>query len=267
MMKTLLAACLLVATASHAFAADEPKSKPRCTSTPCANTLTGEDPGEIAQRHADELNAMIRASDDDKKRWSRFVIYADSTAPEDLKLEIHKKSGLTIELSPTKGDLKFSRPAMAQTFHIAAPRKSANDPCPEYDLKVLDASADHAVIRKTCPVFEYRPGKKYRGYEYYLYDQKSSTMQQIWAASAMENVHQLLMPKPEPAVTKTHDGFTFKWKSEAPGSTGAGTTYNNVYTRVRTKNGEVVLACRDLSAPKDEESGGTCEGGVLTLVK
>jgi len=257
-MKTVFAACLLVATASPGFASDDPKSKPRCDSTPCANTLTGEEPSDIAQRHTDEFNAMTRASDDDRKRWSRFVIYADSTAPEDLRLVIHKKSGLTIELSPTKGNLKFSRPGVTQTFHIAAPRRSANDPCPEYDLKVLDASADHAVIRKTCPVFEYRPGKMYRGYEYYLYDQKSSTMQQIWAASAMENVQQLLLPKPEPVVTKTPDGFRFKWKSEAPGSTGAGTTYNNIYTHVRETNGDVVLACRDLSAPKGEEAGGTC---------
>jgi len=266
-MKTLLAACLLVASVSQGYAADDSKSKSRCTSTPCANTLTGEDPGDVAQRHAESLNSMMRASDDDKKRWSHFVIYADSTALEDLKLEIHKKSALTIELSPTKGDLKFSRPGMTQTFHIAAPRKSANDPCPEYDLKVLDASADHAVIRKTCPVFEYRPGKKYRGYEYYLYDQKSSTMQQIWAASAMENVQQLALPKPEPAVAKTPDGFSFKWKSEAPGSTGAGTTYSTIYTRIRTKNGEVVLACRDLSAPKGEQAGGTCEGAALPLIK
>lgn len=253
--------------ADLALAWDAPKSKSNCSSISCANTPTGEHPGQVAQRKADELNATIRASDDDRKRWSRFVIYADSTASEDLKLEIHKKSGLTIELSPSKGDLKFSRLGMAQTFHIAAPRKSTNDPCPEYDLKVLDASADHAVIRKTCPIFEYRPGRKYRGYEYYLYDQKSETMQQIWAASALENVQQLLLPKPEPIVTKTPDGFSFKWKSESPGSTDSGAIYNNLYTRTRSKNGEVLLSCRDLSAPKGEEAGGTCEGGVLPLIK
>ncbi|HEY0491475.1 MAG TPA: hypothetical protein VGD30_18340 [Telluria sp.] len=267
MKRTLQSVLLFIVTTIHALAWAAPNLKAECSGTPCANTLTGENPGQVAQRHSDELNATIRASDDDKKRWSRFVIYADSTALEDLQLELHKKSGLKLELFPSKGDLKFSRPGMAQIFHIAAPRKSKNDPCPEYDLKVLDASADHAVIRKTCPTYEYRPGRRYRGYEYYLYDQRSATMQQIWAASSMENVQQLGIPKPEPLVTMTPDGFTFKWKSEVPGSTGAGTSYNNIYTRIRAKNGEFILSCRDLSAPKGEEAGGTCEGGALPLIR
>ena len=77
-------------------------------------------------------------------------------------------------------------------------------------------------------------------------------------ATALPAQTLLLVKKPEPVVTKTPDGFRFKWKSEAPGSTGAGTTYNNIYTHVRETNGDVVLACRDLSAPKGEEAGGTC---------
>lgn len=103
MMKTLLSVFLFIATANHAFAWNGHTLKPECSSTPCANTLTGESPGQVVQRHANEVNVTTKASDDDKKRWSRFVIYADSIAPEDLKVEIHKKSGLTLELFPIKG--------------------------------------------------------------------------------------------------------------------------------------------------------------------
>lgn len=70
MMRTLLAVFLFLATASHALARECPKLKAECPNTPCANTLTSENPGQVAQRHSDELNATIQASDDDNKRWS-----------------------------------------------------------------------------------------------------------------------------------------------------------------------------------------------------
>jgi hypothetical protein len=263
--------CLLSFSTNAAEQVKQPSQSPtpgrQCTSEPCANTLTGEDPSEIAEREGRARSDQIRKSADDKVRWKRIRIYSDSNDPQRLQMNVHNQGTLSMLLDPRSGNLTFRGPAVSHTFNVAAPGNASDNPCPIYNLQVIDASADHAVVKKTCPMFEYKPGKEYKSYDYFLYDPKTASMREIWSASAIDNVSQLEAPRPEPIVAKLPNGYQFKWNGTvSSGGKPSNRSYNLMFLQERDKRGKLELICRDLAAPKSEQSAGGCEGAGLPLV-
>lgn len=265
MPKQLLASLLCLALVS-AQAVEALHEKRRCTSTPCANTATGEDPSEIAEREGRARLEQIRQGTDDKVRWKRIRLYSDSTDPKRLEMMVHSQSAISMSLAPQSGNLSFRSPAVVHTFNVAAPGKGSDNPCPVYNLQVVDASDGHAVVKKSCPKFEYKPGREYKSYEYYLYDLKTASMREIWSALAIVNASQLVAPTPEPTVSVTSNGYQFKWTGfVSQGEQPTNRAYNLAFVREADKKGNLKLVCRDLAAPKAEHAAGGCEGAGLPL--
>lgn len=256
--------CLLFASAA---ATDSQQGKQNCTSMPCANTATGEDPGEIDLRDATAELDKIRASSDDKLRWQTITLFSNSKDTKNQTLVVHKESRTQLTLEADKGLLVFRTPQRTNTFKIAPPPGADDNPCPKYQIEVVDASAEHAVVRKICPKFEIGRGREFKSYDYYLYDRATATMRSIWSASAVQNVSFLKSPKPDPIVTPTSKGYKYQWKGQVAlgGSVGM-VSYDNIYERQKSKEGILELVCKDLSVgKKGQTEGGTCEGGILTL--
>lgn len=247
-------------------AADGPTRK--CTSTPCANTATGEDPNEAIDRDAKARIDQIRSSSDDKQRWKKVKLYSDAPDPKRLLMPLLAESKTMLSLDPTTGNITIVSPEQKHVFEFASAKGARDNPCPLYIVQVIDASQEHALIRKTCPKFEYKPGHSFKSYDYYLYDRQTATMRDIWSASAMENTNLLQSPTPELSVINTADGYKFQWKGEVA-SGGSMTTYNinNLFVRERNKSGKLELVCKDmLSGKHGEVESSRCEGGVLSLV-
>jgi hypothetical protein len=181
-------------------------------------------------------------------------------------MPLHAASSSTLSLDPNKGDLTIATPEQKHVFGIAAAKNSPGNVCPLYILQVIDASNDHAFIRKTCAGFEFKPGHWHKSFDYYLYDRQTATMREIWSASAIENLNLLVIPSPELSISKTADGYRFQWKGEvASGGALTAYNYNNLYSRQRNKEGKLELVCKDLTI-QDEVEGGLCEGRALPLV-
>jgi len=49
----------------------------KCTSTPCGNTATGEDPSDIAERHDENLLNDLRETATDRQRWGISSLYSN----------------------------------------------------------------------------------------------------------------------------------------------------------------------------------------------
>lgn len=240
-----------------ANAADPQQEKRKCTSTPCANTATGEDPAEIDLRAVNAELDSIRASSDDKLRWQTVTLFSNSKDPKNQKLMVHKASGTEIALDAAKGLVVFRSPQAVNAFQIASVPDGTDNPCPKYQVEVVDASAEHAVVRKVCPKYEFGPGREFKSFDYYLYDRATATMRSIWSASAIQNASALKSPKPDPTVVPTAKGYKYQWKDN-------NASYNNIYERKKNKEGRLELVCKDMSVGKHGETeGGSCEGGIL----
>ncbi len=252
----------------YAQAPTKPISEHKCTSNPCGNTATGEDPQEQRIREGEALNNKIRDSADDKNRWRTIPLYSDSSKPNELSLPVVKTAGLEMRLDPKLGQLTFSKTGMQQTFLIASPRGTKNSSCPEYSIEVIEASAAHALIRKTCFRAEYAPGRYSMSIEYYLYDAETAVMRNIWRATVSDKKAHMPDAKPTPTLKTLPNGYRFDWSgiqpSDSPPST---TTIHNSYVRNIEKVGEKELLCTNLSAPKGQGiEDEMCEGGILPRV-
>jgi len=266
MIRQLIIPILMFLNSAHAT--DAPQDTKKCSSTPCANTATGEDPGEIELRAANlELN-KIRASSDDKLRWQTITLFSNSKDPKNQKLIVHKESNTEVALEADRGLLVFRSPQGRNAFQIATSSGDADNPCPKYQLEVVDASSEHAIIRKICPKYVYAQGHEFKSFDYYLYDRQTATMRVIWSASALQNVSMLKMPIPDPVVTPTARGYRYQWKGQVALSGSLGNvSYNNLYERKKSSSGSLELICKDMSAGKQGEiEVGSCEGGILPLV-
>lgn len=265
MCKNLIA-LLLCMPFSLAWSFHAQQAKQQCTSTPCANTPTGEDRGEIELREAKAELDKIRASSDDKLRWEEITIFSNSKDPKNQTLLIHKASNTQITLDGAKGSLTFRTPQHATSFQIASPPGGSDNPCPKYQIEVVDATSEHAVIRKICPKYAYDQGHEFKSFDYYLYDRASATMRAIWSASAIQNVSMLKAPSPDPMVSPTANGYRYQWKGQVALGGSMGTvSYNNVYERKKSKDGLLELVCKDMSEGKQGTTeGGSCEGETLT---
>lgn len=270
--KILLVLPVILGTTSlpaYAQTTAKPISGHKCTSTPCGNTATGEDPQEQNIREGETLNNKIRDSADDKNRWRTIPLYSDSTKPNDLRLPVVKAAGFEMRLNPKLGQLSFSKAGMQQSFLIASPRGAKNSACPEYSVEVIEASAVHALIRKTCFRAEYTPGHYNMSIEYYLYDMETAVMRNIWRAVVSDKNARMPDAKPTPTLKVLANGYRFDWSGVQPSDSPPSTTViHNIYTRNMEKNEGKGLLCTNVSAPKGQGiEDEMCEGGILPQVE
>jgi hypothetical protein len=236
----------------------------RCTSKPCGNTATGEDPQDVLLREARAEQNKIKVEGTDQARW-QIPIYSTSTKKPDLEMLIAKSAKFSMRLAPAQGYVYFSTPSSDHAFKIDEPNTPDNL-CPKYNLQVVDASAKHAVIQKSCPRIQYRPGKFLSGVTYYLYDVSTATMRDIWRASAVGSKDPLPLAEPVPAMKIVDDGYLFDWTGLHPGgSSTSPSTIHNKYVR-KTADNKQVLVCVDMNVKGGAVEDEMCEGGVVPKI-
>lgn len=254
---------------TSAAATGQPAAMQKCRSTPCANTPTGEDRGEMDARATNAELDMMWASSDDKFRWQTITLFSNSKEPGKQKLLVHKDSNTELALEADKGLIVLRTPQTVSAFQIASPPGGTDNLCPKYQIEIVDASAVHAIVKKICPKYEYGPGREFKSYDYYLYDRTTASMRSIWSGSALQNVSMLKSPQPDPLVTPTANGYKYQWKGQvALGGSVGNVSYNNLYERKKSKDGRLELVCRDMNVGKHGEiEGGSCEGGILDRIQ
>lgn len=240
----------------------------KCTSIPCPNTPSGEDPELIDIREGAQIEKRMRADPDDRRRWSNIIIFADATAKHELTLPIVMKEKFSVTLAPENGALEFSSAMGTHAFRIAADAGTIGDPCPKYQIRVVEADTDYAIIRKTCPKREYKPGQFYRSNDFYLYDIKSATLRVIWAASSLAMDAPAPIAKPDIRISKLKNGYQFKWSGLFPSSNGISQmTINNIYRHESSSKG-ITLVCYDVRSPERPlKEGDMCEGEVMEKIR
>ena len=237
-----------------------------CTSTPCANTASGKDPQEEAIEEVRRMTDALRASSSNRERWS-VRIYSDSTRLEDLTLDVWRKPTMTMRLLPREGHLALTTSASNHVFELTSPQ-GADGVCPDYSLRVLEASDVHVLLEMTCQVFEYRPNRFSGGVTYYLYDQPTGMMREIWRAGVSGKDDRLPFAEPRPALTRLDDGYQFDWTGVYPGSApGENYELHNRFTRMQ-EGKDTILDCTNVApgATSEPEDQSTCEGAILQRV-
>jgi hypothetical protein len=250
-------------SASHPNKTD---ASSKCASAPCGNTATGEDPQDIAIRNARRARDARSTHSNEKARWKR-TLYANATKTQDLELILGSATDLTMRLVPSTGQLQFRREGLADNFEVEQPRGSPNPQCPEYGINVVTAAKEFAVVRKSCMLYEYKPGRFSMGATYYLYDVPSHTIRIVWQSQTSGQDDPFPDPSTEPMVAVLADGIKIEWKATYPAEGKVRSLLMHTrYTR-RVVRGEVELVCTDLSVQDGENvEVGACEGGVLKRI-
>ncbi|HEY0491474.1 MAG TPA: hypothetical protein VGD30_18335, partial [Telluria sp.] len=234
----------------------------------CADSSTAESPADKAQRQSEAMTEQIKQGDNDKERWARISLYSDSEEPEDLTLPVVKSTGFALKLDPAQGHLQFSSKGSPHVFAIATPRDAVRTVCPKYNLRVIDASAKHAIVRRVCNEYEFRPNRFVASVDYFLYDAETVTMRSIWHNEVTKKGSPLPLAKPVPMVRILPTGYQFDWKSQALSKDSEGPV--EIHTSYLRKDiaGARNLICTDIAAPKGEGlEAGYCEGERPPLVK
>jgi hypothetical protein len=270
-MKNLLISLALIigSTVSAAGAQEAPVKSQKCTSFPCGNTESGEDPQEQRIREGAARADKVRSGSDDRRRWSSVILYSDSTKPDSLKMPVVGSAELEMSLDPKLGLLRFSKPGMSQKFNIASPAGEKKSICPGYSIQIIEASSAHALVRMTCFQYEYAPGRYNMGVDYYLYDAQTAVMRNIWRAAISDKHGRMPHARPTPSLKIIPNGYRFDWSGVQPSNGQPSTTVlHNTYIRTPDKSGEKVLLCTNLNAPKGEGlEDEMCEGGILPSLR
>jgi hypothetical protein len=272
MKKILFLLSAIISITSLQASAQNPSTSEKiekCTSSPCGNTATGEDPQEQRIREAVVRANKIRDGDDDQKRWETISLYSDSTKPEKLKMTVVKAAKLEMQLDPKLGHISFSMPGVKQIFSIASPLGDERSICPRYSIDVVQASPAHVLLRMSCLKTQYSPGRYHMSVDYYLYDLETAVMRTIWAASVNDKNAHLPDAKPTPSLKIIPNGYRFDWSGVQPSDGKASTTtLHNIYVRSTEKTGKKILLCTNLSAPQGQGvEDEMCEGGILPAVE
>ena len=264
-LSVIVVSSILPACAQDAHA---PVKIQKCTSTPCGNTETGEDPQEQRIREGSAQSDKVREGGDDQRRWSSIILYSDSTKPAKLTMPVVKSIGFDMRLDPKLGQLSFNKQGVVQTFKIASAAGDKNTVCPEYAVQVVEASPVHALVSMTCYQYEYAPNRYHMGIDYYLYDAETAVMRNIWRAAVSDKNARMPDPKPTPSLKSIANGYRFDWSGiQTSNAKPSKTTLHNSYIRSTAKNGDKFLVCTNLSAPKGEGlEDEMCEGGILPRV-
>ncbi|MTW10514.1 hypothetical protein GM658_07840 [Pseudoduganella eburnea] len=221
----------------------------------------GNAPAGKAQRESEAMTEQIKQGDNDKERWSRVSLYSDSEEPEDLAMTVVKSVGLAMKLDPTHGQLAFTSKGSKQVFAIATTVDDKRTVCPKYNVRVIDASAKHAVLRRVCNEYEFRPNRFVASVDYFIYDADTSTMRSIWHNEVTKKGSPLPVAKPVPMVRVLPNGYQFDWQAQNLNNISEGPT--EIHTTYLRKNveGARSLICTDNAAPKGEGlEAGYCEG-------
>ena len=238
----------------------------KCTSIPCANTASGEDPQDIAIWDAWRERNTKSEVGEDRARWKR-TLYSDSTRAADLKLHLVKIANFSMYLTPENGQIRFEHPGIHDAFQLELPRNTANSLCPEYTIDVVTASKQYAVIRKSCLLHQYKKDRYSMGATYYIYDVGTHTMRTIWQSQTNGQDDPFPDPNSDPMVIAVKNGIRINWKATYPAE-GKTRSFNIKTFYLRKKSYDnTELVCFDLSAPSSENAEvGACEGGAVQRV-
>jgi hypothetical protein len=272
-LSTILLASNALLGSCHSFAHDgTPQSDTaqiikKCTSSPCSNTPTGEEPRDVAVKQGQQVRDAILATAPDKERWN-VRIYSDSNRNEDLEIVLLKKAQSRLRLLPKLGQIQFVFPYTIDTFEIETPAGDARAICPRYALEVVDASTTHTVFEKMCFKHEYKPNRYSMTATYYLYDNSCHTMRTIWNWGVDQKDDQFPQPDSAPKIKVLKNGYDLRWNTTfVDGKKPEKLTMHNVYSREILSNDRQTLGCADMTLPKDERSeSGWCEGAVVPLI-
>ena len=93
-----LAIGMLGCISQSAWSQEASETHYRCTSKPCGNTATGEDPQDVLLREARAEQSKIKSDGPDQARW-QIPIYSTSTKKSDLEILITKSAKFSMRLS------------------------------------------------------------------------------------------------------------------------------------------------------------------------
>jgi len=235
---------------------------PACTTSPCANTADAQSRGDMLEREGKNVLDKIRQSADDRTRW-KTVLYSEGTSTSELELTIVKSADFKMRLDPKAGTLSFSTATSLDTFAIHD-RRSRVDPCPSYNIRIVEASPAHALIRHVCPKKEYQPGKFYMSNQYFLYDVETGTATSIWLAAASGKETPFPSARPHPTVQPIRGGYMVKWAGDFPGDSPSGKIELRNKYMPQSVSGKRSLVCIDVSDPgAPAVENGMCEGEAL----
>jgi hypothetical protein len=241
----------------------------KCTSTPCGNTATGEDPSEIAEKNGEKILKEVREKATDRQRWGISMLYSSDSNVAGSRLDIIRDIGFSVQLQPRTGQLVFEKNGIKHIFAIAGAPGAKNDMCPRYAIAVVDASAEHAVIKRSCFQHEYKPKRFYKSVDFYIYDMPTASMRNIWTAATEDTTLAGAMVTPNPSLKATTQGYLLDWTvTDISKSATEKYKVRMLFVRkIEKANKSMSLVCTDLTAPKGENvEAGACEGNRLDLV-
>ncbi|HLO15874.1 MAG TPA: hypothetical protein VK206_13660 [Anaerolineales bacterium] len=119
-----LTIAILGYTSQRAWSHEISTTSSQCTSEPCGNTPTVEDPQDVLLREARAEQNKIKADGPDQVRW-QIPIYSTSTKNPDLEMLITKSTKFSMRLEPAQGLLYFSTPNFNHAFKIDKPNTPA----------------------------------------------------------------------------------------------------------------------------------------------
>lgn len=211
----------------------------------------------------------VREKATDRQRWGITMLYSSDSNPAGSTLDIIKDVGFKAHLQPKTGQLPFERNGAKHTFAIAGVPGTKNDMCPRYAISVIDASVEHAVIKRSCFQYEYKPKRFYKSVDFYLYDVPTASMRDIWTAATEDTTLAGALVTPNPALKATKNGYLLDWTvTDISKSVTEKYKVQMLYVRkIEKANQSLSLVCTDLTAPKGENvEAGVCEGNRLELV-
>jgi len=269
--KYFIPAVMFIAFANscHASASGDGQTI-KCTPAPCQGTPTGGDPNVLRLRLGNKIKESLRNSDDDAMRWAGLFLFSDSSEKDDLTIPIIKESKFFMTLDPKKGILHFHSPNSFQYFRIdTGEPHEPGEICPKYQLRILDATSEYALLKKICPKQEYEPKHFYMASTYYIYDMKSATVREIWSGSKSIDIDAPFpSAKPEISLKRTKDGYQFDWVGMSVSDNPTKLwRIHRTYKRETEKNGKLYLACYDTTRRQHPiKENDTCESEILQRI-
>jgi hypothetical protein len=229
-----------------------------------------QNPGEVAERAGQAAVEQARAGSDDKKRWSYVVMESDATAEEagTLVMPLVKAAQFEMRLQPKDGHIIFTKPGIKHVFKLGNRADSKGNICPNYNVRVLEASSGHAVFRMVCKPFEYPRNRVFMSNQFYLYDVQTATVRNLWTAMRDQKGDRMPEADPPIKVKTTATGYRFDWAGVHPGEDGPiKMNIRNVYTREKSGKLAGNLSCADLNFPgKEGFESESCQTGILLPV-
>lgn len=230
-----------------------------------------QNPGEVAERARQAAVERARSGNDDKKRWSFVVMESDATAEEadTLVMSLVKAAKFEMRLQPKEGHIIFTKPGIKHVFKLGNRADSKGNICPNYNVRVLEASSGHAVFRMVCKPFEYPRNRVFMSNQFYLYDVQTATVRNLWTVFGDEKTARFPEADPPITVQITATGYRFDWAGVQTGEDGPiKMNIRNVYTREKTGKLAGTLSCADLNFPGREGfESESCQTGILLPVE